>query len=180
MLGCKFICACLLAGQSLVCIMQLNNTGNTGLHMIAVPDQPLCANLTALSPGALVSCNVSKVASQADFDTWDLTAGSAGTAFGMLNLSVTATAKPTAASIAAQTLSSTGAVSVALESRPTFGGVNAGLLGADVNRTARAGTLGYTTMMHCCWQACMRTSQRQLGLWCQLCLSFCFLRALLW
>jgi hypothetical protein len=141
MLGCKFMCACLLAGQSLVCMLLLNNTGNTGLHMIAVPDQPLCANLTAISPGASISCNVSKVASQADFDTWDLTAGSANAAFGMFNMSVLVTAKPTAAYIAAQGLSSTGAVSVALESKPAFAVLNAGLLGADVNRTAKAGTL---------------------------------------
>lgn len=140
MLVCEVICACLLAGRSLVCLTRLDNTGNTGVHMIAVPDQPLCANLTAITPGTSVSCNVSKVASQADFDTWDLTAGSADAAWGMLNMSVLVTAKPTAASIAAQALSSTGAVSVALESRPALGVLNAGLLGADVSRTARAGT----------------------------------------
>lgn len=126
-------------GGSLLCTLEVKNTGNSGLQALSVPGQPNCTELAKLGPGSSASCRVSKSVLQADFDIWDIVAGTANAESGMLRMSVTVTATPTAAALASHVQSTTAAVAVSLVSQPSFKVLNASLLGPEANRTVRAG-----------------------------------------
>jgi hypothetical protein len=125
------------AGESLECTLVLTNPSNVRLFATTVPGQPNCTALPAtLMPGASASCRVSKVTTQADFDTWDLAIGSSDSTAGRLQLSVTATAQP-AAKLALQ--QATGTVAVPLVSRPSFKLPTAALAGGNASQSVKAG-----------------------------------------
>lgn len=129
------------ADESLVCTLEVKNTGNVRLTTTTVQGQPNCAGLPTLLPGSSAQCNVSKVASQADFDSWDLALGSsdpAVTAAGKLQLSVPVSAKPAAG---LQTQSVTATVAVPLVSRPSFKVPVASLVGGNTSQLVKAGKL---------------------------------------
>lgn len=128
-------CRCCTAVDDLLfCTLEVKNTGNVRLQGVSVQGQSGCTGFPTLLPGASVTCNVSQVASQADFDSWDLALGSTIAGAGKLQLTGTVTAQPaTGATMQAVT----GTVAVPLLSRPSFKVLSAALLGG--NQTIRAG-----------------------------------------
>jgi hypothetical protein len=141
-------CCCAAADDSLVCSLEVNNTGNVRLQGVSVKGQAGCADYPTLLPGASFRCNVSKVSSQADFDAWDLTLGS--TTAGdtrKLQLAATVTAQPVTGATM-QPVTVTVLVAVPLLSRPSFKVLSAALLGG--NQTIRAGEPKTTTGSDVC------------------------------
>lgn len=117
-------------------MLEVTNTGNVRLQAPVVQVQSNCTGLPALGLGASVRCSVTKLASQADFDTWDLAMGSGSQLTGRLQLAVTVSAQPVTTQ-ALQTATAT--VAVPLVSRPSFKALAATLSAGNYSQAVRAG-----------------------------------------
>lgn len=104
------------AGEELVCVMTVNNTGTVGIDGLEA-NNTACVGLPALAPGDSANCTVSLTAQQHDFDAWDAAYTAAGSSTAPLVLCVTVSGTPTA-TILQTSASSIASVSVPLVSAP--------------------------------------------------------------
>lgn len=115
----------LLAGNEVVCGLQIVNSGNVGLNDTTVTGQAVdCPPVPQLAPGQVHHCNISRTLPQEEFDAWDAN----GT---RIALAVDITALPTGAVATGQISNHTNGTTT-LVSRPSFNVTSADVVPVEV------------------------------------------------
>jgi len=134
------LCCCgvtsLAPGENMTCTLALLNTGTVGLKDIQT-NHPECIGLFDLAPAATTSCNVSKTATQADFDGSDPAVATSGNHVA-LQLAVVVSATSTATA-APTTVTEEVSALAQLSARPRLTVVSVNFTAEDASTGIRAG-----------------------------------------